>query len=117
MSKEKIYIFDTTLRDGAQTQGVDFSMDEKDMGKVIEAALFMSSRPLALPAAFRPPFRGKRNPGQPGYQLNSRLFQPRFILHYTRSSWRCVQQSTGETGDVNARARSASKKFAGGREA
>jgi len=30
MSKEKIYIFDTTLRDGAQTQGVDFSMDEKN---------------------------------------------------------------------------------------
>jgi len=29
MSKEKIYIFDTTLRDGAQTQGVDFSIDEK----------------------------------------------------------------------------------------
>lgn len=29
MSKEKIFIFDTTLRDGAQTQGVDFSMDEK----------------------------------------------------------------------------------------
>ena len=30
MSKEKIYIFDTTLRDGAQTQGVDFSIDEKN---------------------------------------------------------------------------------------
>ena len=30
MSKEKIYIFDTTLRDGAQTQGVNFSMDEKN---------------------------------------------------------------------------------------
>ena len=29
MSKEKIYIFDTTLRDGAQTQGVDFSLDDK----------------------------------------------------------------------------------------
>ena len=29
MSKEKLYIFDTTLRDGAQTQGVDFSIDEK----------------------------------------------------------------------------------------
>ena len=26
---EKIYIFDTTLRDGAQTQGVDFSIDDK----------------------------------------------------------------------------------------
>ena len=24
MSKERLYIFDTTLRDGAQTQGVDF---------------------------------------------------------------------------------------------
>ena len=29
MSKEQIYIFDTTLRDGAQTQGVDFSIDDK----------------------------------------------------------------------------------------
>ena len=26
MIKDKIYIFDTTLRDGAQTEGVDFSM-------------------------------------------------------------------------------------------
>ena len=30
MIKEKIYIFDTTLRDGAQTQGVDFSLDDKE---------------------------------------------------------------------------------------
>ena len=29
MSKEKIYIFDTTLRDGAQTEGVNFSLDDK----------------------------------------------------------------------------------------
>jgi 2-isopropylmalate synthase len=29
MNKEKIYIFDTTLRDGAQTQGVDFSLNDK----------------------------------------------------------------------------------------
>ena len=29
MSKDKLYIFDTTLRDGAQTQGVDFSLDDK----------------------------------------------------------------------------------------
>ena len=26
---EKIFIFDTTLRDGAQTYGVDFNVDEK----------------------------------------------------------------------------------------
>ena len=30
MSKEKLYIFDTTLRDGAQTQGVDFSLSDKE---------------------------------------------------------------------------------------
>ena len=30
MSKDQLYIFDTTLRDGAQTQGVDFSIDDKE---------------------------------------------------------------------------------------
>ena len=29
MTKERIYLFDTTLRDGQQTPGVDFSVDEK----------------------------------------------------------------------------------------
>jgi 2-isopropylmalate synthase len=28
-SKERVYLFDTTLRDGAQTQGVDFSVEDK----------------------------------------------------------------------------------------
>ena len=31
MSKERLYIFDTTLRDGAQTQGVDFSLEDKEV--------------------------------------------------------------------------------------
>jgi 2-isopropylmalate synthase len=29
MTKEKLYFYDTTLRDGAQTQGVDFSVSDK----------------------------------------------------------------------------------------
>ena len=29
MIKDKLYIFDTTLRDGAQTEGVDFSIEDK----------------------------------------------------------------------------------------
>ncbi|MEO9773008.1 citramalate synthase [Roseibium sp.] len=29
MTKDRLYIFDTTLRDGAQTSGVDFSVNEK----------------------------------------------------------------------------------------
>ena len=35
MTKEKLYIFDTTLRDGQQTQGVDFSVQDKK--KIFEA--------------------------------------------------------------------------------
>tara|TARA_S200000501_G_scaffold342091_1_gene351963 strand:+ start:1690 stop:3291 length:1602 start_codon:yes stop_codon:yes gene_type:complete len=30
MNKEKVFIFDTTLRDGAQTEGVDFSVEDKN---------------------------------------------------------------------------------------
>ena len=29
MTKERLYLFDTTLRDGAQTSGVDFTVDDK----------------------------------------------------------------------------------------
>ena len=29
MSKERVYLFDTTLRDGAQTSGLDFTVDDK----------------------------------------------------------------------------------------
>jgi 2-isopropylmalate synthase len=29
MSRERLYLFDTTLRDGAQTRGVDFSVEDK----------------------------------------------------------------------------------------
>ena len=29
MNKDKIFIFDTTLRDGAQTEGVDFTVNDK----------------------------------------------------------------------------------------
>src|ERR1044072_5351969 len=28
-TKERLYLFDTTLRDGAQTTGVDFSVEDK----------------------------------------------------------------------------------------
>ena len=30
MSNEKIYLFDTTLRDGNQTPGIDFTLDDKN---------------------------------------------------------------------------------------
>ncbi|WP_298726881.1 citramalate synthase [uncultured Ferrovibrio sp.] len=36
MAKDRVYLFDTTLRDGAQTQGVDFSVEDK---RIIAKAL------------------------------------------------------------------------------
>lgn len=36
MARERLYLFDTTLRDGAQTQGVDFNVEDK---KVLASAL------------------------------------------------------------------------------
>ena len=29
MTRERIYLFDTTLRDGQQTPGIDFSVEDK----------------------------------------------------------------------------------------
>ena len=29
MNKERLYLFDTTLRDGAQTAGIEFSLEDK----------------------------------------------------------------------------------------
>lgn len=29
MTKQRLYLFDTTLRDGQQTPGIDFSVDDK----------------------------------------------------------------------------------------
>jgi 2-isopropylmalate synthase len=31
MSRERLYLFDTTLRDGAQTNGVDFTLHDKKL--------------------------------------------------------------------------------------
>ncbi len=36
MKKQRLYLYDTTLRDGAQTPGIDFSVEEK---KTIERML------------------------------------------------------------------------------
>ena len=37
MTRERLYLFDTTLRDGAQTQGVDFSVEDKhQIAKVLD---------------------------------------------------------------------------------
>ena len=44
MSRERLYLFDTTLRDGAQTNGVDFTLADK---RVIAAMLIDALEKLA----------------------------------------------------------------------
>ncbi|MDG2373307.1 MAG: hypothetical protein P8L88_03500, partial [Paracoccaceae bacterium] len=37
MNKERLYIYDTTLRDGQQTHGIQFSTDDKiNISKLID---------------------------------------------------------------------------------
>jgi len=35
MKRERIYLYDTTLRDGQQTQGVNFTVDEKSVFQML----------------------------------------------------------------------------------
>ena len=49
MSKEQLFIFDTTLRDGAQTQGVDFSIDDKQKISNADAIFSLSSTEKSTP--------------------------------------------------------------------
>src|SRR5271165_3037832 len=39
MTRERLFLFDTTLRDGAQTQGVDFSVEDRRQIALALAAL------------------------------------------------------------------------------
>ena len=54
MSRERLYLFDTTLRDGAQTNGVDFTLHDKQLiaGCSTNSASIMSR--AAIPAPIRP---------------------------------------------------------------
>ena len=69
MKRERLYLFDTTLRDGQQTPGIDFSLDDKlivmemldELGldyieggypgaNPTDTALFAEARPPARPS-------------------------------------------------------------------
>ena len=58
MSRERLYLFDTTLRDGAQTNGVDFTLADKldDRGACSTISASTMSR-----AAIRAPIRPTRS--------------------------------------------------------
>ena len=51
MSKERLYLFDTTLRDGAQTNGVDFTLTDK---QIIAAIASLSESVKSTPFVCAP---------------------------------------------------------------
>ena len=53
MARERLYLFDTTLRDGAQTTGVDFSLEDKlQVAALLDGSASTTSR-AAIPAPTR----------------------------------------------------------------
>ena len=54
MSRERLYLFDTTLRDGAQTNGVDFSLDDKMPIASCSTISASTMSRAAIPAPTRP---------------------------------------------------------------
>ena len=63
MSRERVTLYDTTLRDGAQTTGVDFSLEDKrqiaalldaaqDLGAGAWARFWRITFPLSLPGVY-----------------------------------------------------------------
>ncbi len=68
MSKERLYLFDTSLRDGQQTQGVQFSMLEKTQIANALDTLGLDYIEGGWPGATRPTARFStpvRRPGPP----------------------------------------------------
>src|SRR3954452_12172229 len=81
MSRERLYLFDTTLRDGAQTNGVDFNLHDKRLiaemldelgidyveggypGATPTDTEFFSNKPKPDPAIFKA-FGMTRRPGR-----------------------------------------------------
>jgi hypothetical protein len=61
MTRERLFLFDTTLRDGQQTQGVQFSTAEKHQIARALDALGVDHIEGGWPGALRPP----RRPGPP----------------------------------------------------
>ena len=82
MARERLFLFDTTLRDGAQTNGVDFTLNDKlaigamldDLGIDYVEAGYPGANPLdtALFSERRPWRTRTKSPPVPAKRLSSR---------------------------------------------
>ena len=121
MSKERLYLFDTTLRDGAQTAGIEFSLEDKiriaalleEIGvdyveggypgaNVVDDAFFAKPRTKrATFTAFGMTKRSGRSVGNdPGLQAVFNCVAPAVCL-VGKSSERQVKVALGISGEEN----------------
>ena len=121
MSKERLYLFDTTLRDGAQTAGIEFSLEDKiriaalleEIGvdyveggypgaNVVDDAFFAKPRTRrATFTAFGMTKRSGRSVGNdPGLQAVFNCVAPAVCL-VGKSSERQVKVALGISGEEN----------------
>jgi 2-isopropylmalate synthase len=95
MSKERLYLYDVTLRDGAQTQGVDFSVEDKCQIALALDALGLDYVEGGWPGA---------NPGDTAFFADRpALTKSRFTAFgMTKRAGRSVSNDPGFAAVVNA---------------
>ena len=96
MSKEKIYIFDTTLRDGAQTEGVDFSLDDKTKIAVSLSEIGVDFIEGGWPGANQTDTNFFENP--------PKIFSNLVAFGMTKRSGRSCENDPGLSSIINAKA-------------
>ena len=79
MRRERLSLYDTTLRDGAQTLGVDFSVEDKWLiaeqldSFTLDEQIPRPSRGQALPRVIERPVRREQDERAPTGDLEQRL--------------------------------------------
>jgi 2-isopropylmalate synthase len=96
MTVERVYLFDTTLRDGAQTTGVDFSLDDKRAIAKLLDGLGVDYVEGGYPGA---------NPLDTAFFAEKRTENARFAAFgMTRRPGRSASNDPGVAGLINAKA-------------
>ena len=95
MTRERLYLFDTTLRDGQQSQGVDFSADDKAArSRAPSTASASTTSRAAGPAPTRPTAPSSTTPPKLAHATPDRLRHDQAPRPLRRRTTRCSPASS-----------------------